>query len=426
MMRRILPWLAIVAIGAFWTGASAKLRPGETVAKDSWTRLVGFAPDTSKAPAPGTAVDKSNWKQYGSVIPATLGQLIDKGLTLNATRYRPIHPSAGYIEATNKYQAQAELIETGNEARKKGIKNYTAGLPFPNPQSGLEVAWNYQYSYNGDDGKFHYGVYWISAKSGVERWEEWRWLYIIRAMHRTDLAPKPHIPEFEKKSIQYTSMTWAIEPYDKAGFGALYSRYEEPKDQEGSIYIPTMRRTMKATFGTRGDAWNSTDLLYEDVRGFMGYPEWMNWKLIGKKTILAPMHAGIQGGKAARDRTFDFKTPPHWNFKANWEPRAVYVVEAKPKFPDYPYSRMVFYFDAETFFIPFKEAYDKKGQLWKVLVNAYNDSKDMNSAPPAVGTSLVVDLQAGHATAFPSYNFEANIGLDPAQFTLTNLQKMGK
>ncbi|MBM4388805.1 MAG: DUF1329 domain-containing protein, partial [Deltaproteobacteria bacterium] len=347
-------------------------------------------------------------------------------LKIKLRNYKKIHPSLGYIDATNKYHKQVEIIDTGKEYRKKGIKNYTAGLPFPNPQNGLEVAWNMQYSYNGDDGGFHYGVFWISAKSGVERWEEWQWLYIIRTINRTDIEPLPAIKQFKDKNIQYTSMTWAIEPLDKAGFGALYSRFEDPKDQEGWIYIPTLRREMRATFGTRGDAWNSTDLLYEDVRGYMGYPEWMHWKLVKKTTMLAPLHANVAPGKKARDKTFDFKTWPYWNPNLEWEPRPVYVLEATPKFPDYPYSKMVLYIDAETFYIVFKEAYDKKGELWKLLYNAWNDSPDMTKFPPAIATAVVIDIQAEHATVFPSYNFKSNMGLDPAKFTLTNLRKMGK
>jgi hypothetical protein len=50
----------------------------------------------------------------------------------------------------------------------------------------------------------------------------------------------------------------------------------------------------------------------------------------------------------------------------------------------------------------------------------------MDKHPPAIGTSLMIDLQANHATAFPSYNFKSNIGLDPGKFTLSNLQKTGK
>lgn len=410
------------------THSLAKLGPNEVITKDNWTKMVGFPPDLSNPHfKPGIVIDASNYKQFEQYIPHVLGLLIEKwGLKITTTAYKPIHPSLGYIEATNRYHRDVELIDTGNDPRKKGIKGYTAGLPFPQPKTGLEVAWNYFYNYQGDDGGFHYGVFWISAKKGVERSEEWRWLYIMRAMNRTDIDPKPHIPEFAKKGVIYTSMTWAIEPYDKAGFGALYSRYDEPKDQEGWIYIPTMRRTMKATFGTRGDAWNNTDMLYEDVRGYMGYPEWMYWTLKEKRTMLLPMHAGAPSGKDALKKVFDFDTPPHWNPKLKWEPRPVYVVEAKAKFPDYPYAKMVFYFDAETFVIPFKEMYDRKGQLWKVQINAYNDSPNMDTHPPAIGASVTIDLQAGHATAFPSYNFKSNMNLDPSKFTLSNLQKVGK
>lgn len=407
-------------------GVLGKCKPGE-ITKDNWTEKVGFRPQAVPGWKPGLVVDASNHAQFKDVIPDGLALLIGKyGLRLTAAPYKAVHPSLGYIEATNRYCGQVTYRDTGGGARERGIDGFVAGLPFPDPQNGLEVAWNYHYAYNGDDGGYHYGVYWISAKSGVERTEEWRWLYIIRAMHRTDLDPRPHIKEFEDKGIAYASMTWAVEPYDKAGFGALYYRYVQPKDQEGWIYIPTMRRTMKATFGTRGDAWNSTDLLYEDVRGYMGYPEWMHWKLLGRRTILAPVHSGIKAGKQYREQTFDFKTPPHWNFRARWEPRPVYEVEVTPKFADYPYSRMIIYFDAETFYIPLKVAYDKKGKLWKVLINAFNDSPDMDHKPLEIGTALVVDVQAEHATVFPSYNFFSNKGLPPSQFTLTNLRKMAK
>ncbi|NOZ02033.1 MAG: DUF1329 domain-containing protein [Deltaproteobacteria bacterium] len=427
MRRSAIAFTAGFLVIAISSMAGAKLKPGVVITKDNWTKLVGFAPEIPPGYKTGVKIDKSNWTQYKKYIPDGLALLIKKyAMKLWTTKYRPVHPSLGYIKATNKYHRDVSYWDTGKDARTRGIKGYTAGLPFPNPQNGLEVAYDYHYAYNGDDGGFHYGVYWVDAHSGVERSEEWRWLYIIRAMNRTDIPPLPNIPMFEKKDIMYASMTWAIEPYDKAGFGALYYRYQQPKDQMGWIYIPTMRRTMKATFGTRGDAWNSTDMLYEDVRGYMGYPEWMHWKLKAKKTILAPTHSGIRAGKKYRDKTFDFKNFPHWNFKAKWEPRPVYEVEVTPKFKDYPYSKMIIYFDAETFYIPLKIAYDKKGQLWKVLINAFNASPNMDKYPLGIGTSLVIDIQAEHATVFPSYNFKADQGLRPGKFTLTNLRKMAK
>jgi len=61
-----------------------------------------------------------------------------------------------------------------------------------------------------------------------------------------------------------------------------------------------------------------------------------------------------------------------------------------------------------------------------VLINAYNDAKDMDRYPPGIGTCLIIDLLAEHATAFPSYNFKANSGLKPSRFKVSTLRKMGK
>ena len=50
----------------------------------------------------------------------------------------------------------------------------------------------------------------------------------------------------------------------------------------------------------------------------------------------------------------------------------------------------------------------------------------MDKFPPGVGTSLTIDIQAEHATAFPSYNFKANVGLKPSKFTKESILKKGK
>ncbi|MBM4370293.1 MAG: DUF1329 domain-containing protein [Deltaproteobacteria bacterium] len=423
-MKRIGAGLLVVTLALAALPAAA--RAEGDITKDNWTERVGFKPEANpKGFKAGVVIDADGYAAVRDIVPDGVGLLVTKyKLRLWTRAYKPVHPSKGYIWATNKFLGTAKVKE--GDARTRGIEGYVAGLPFPQPKTGLEVAWNYQYAYNGDDGTFHYGVYWIDAKKGVERWEEWVWEYIIRTLNRTDLKPRPAYKDLKEKEIQYVSMTYAIQPYDKRGFGAVYKRYLTPQDQEGWVYMPNMKRAVQMKIGSTGEAWNATDMLYEDVRGYMGYPEWMHWKILGKKTLLAPMHAGVPMGKEARDKVFDFKTPPHWNPKLDWEPRPVYVVEAKPKFPDYPYSRMVFYIDAETYYIVLKEAYDRKGKLWKIIINAYNESLNMDMYPPGVGTSLTIDVQAEHATAFPSYNFKANVGLKPSDFTKESILKKGK
>jgi hypothetical protein len=399
------------------------------ISLETWSRQVGFVPDLSGVPGfrAGVVVDQSNLGSFKPWIPDVLATLIGKyHLRLWTTEYRPVHPSVGYMEATERFAGQARINTSESNPRSPALSGYTAGLPFPGPKTGQEVAYNAHYAYAGDDSGYNYGVYWVSARNGVERSEEWRVRQVSRTVNRTDVEPLPAVPAFKNQDLSYTSMNWAVSPPDKRGFAALYRRLSDPKDMQGWIYFPTMRRVLRATFGTRGDAWNSTDLLYEDVRGYMGYPEWMNWTLKGKRTILAPMHSGLEAGKDARDKSFEFNEFPHWNPKMKWEPRAVYVVEATSRLADYPYSKMVLYYDADTYYIVLKECYDKKGQLWKVLLNAYNDSPDMNRFPLNVGTTLVVDLQSEHATLLPAYENQSNQGYDPDFFTETNLRKMGK
>jgi hypothetical protein len=419
-------WIALAVAAMVLASAAFAADP---ISRVNWVSSVGFAPNLNilESYKPGVKIDESNVEQYKSILMEPAYLLAKKyKLVLKTVPYKPTIPADNYIGATQRNRGKARLVDTGNDPRKRGIYDYVAGLPFPQPKTGLEVAWNFIYAYNGDDADNYFGVYWVSAKRGVERFEEWTWKYIVRTLHRTDVPPIPAIPEFAEDDRQYVAMTITRYPQDKKGFAALYWRYMEPKDQEGYIYIPAQRRSTKFSFGTRGDAWNNTDLLYEDVRGYLGYPEWMNWTLVGKTTVLAPMHAGMKYGKENIKTNFDFENWPHWNPKMNWELRPVYVLDVTPKFKEYPYSKMRFWIDAEYFYILGKTAYDKKGQLWKVLINSYNGSLDERKAPINVATSTVVDLQAEHSTVFPWFESKVNVGLTADDFSLTNLRKFGR
>jgi hypothetical protein len=430
MQRRDLLKTLTLGMAASLAVSSVRLLPSalaqaKPITAESWTEAAGFKPDLTKLPVqPGGTVHKGNVDKVAAMLPPGLSRLVKKyELKINVTPYTPIHPSLSYIQATQANLGKTKIWDVGKDFRKLGMSGYVAGLPFPKPNSGLEVAWNFLNAYNGDDGDRHYDVYWVSGKSGVEHNEYWRWSS-VRTAFRTDIDPKPHIKEQYDRRIVSMSITYAIEPYDKKGFGALYARSIDPVDLQGHVYVPAMRRVLRNTFGTRGDTWNATNYLYEDVNGYLGAVEWMNWKLVGTKTMLMPMNVGAKRGKDGKVN-FEFDKWPHWNPKANWQPRPVYVLEVTPKIPDYPYSRMLIVVDAETYIIPYKEAYDKKGELWKIILNGMNASPDMNTQPQEPGLSVAIDLQAEHATAISFRKFEANTNVDMNLFTLANLRKRG-
>lgn len=415
---------------AFLTVLAAAAQPAddEPLTRANWGARVGFAPDLAlPAYTPGMVIDRGNIEQFKDIVPEAAMTLVKKsGMSISTVAYRPYAPSDGYIAATNAYHRQVRLIEIGDAAKERELEGYQGGMPFPAPANGREIAWNYTLAYTGDDSESVFAVFWLSAKRGVERSEIWRTLSVHRAKFRTDIEPLPAIPSLVKKGVIAATLTTALRPLDKKGFSSLYYGYLEPKEPEGWLYLPTQRRSIRLTFGLRGESWNNTDLLYEDVRGYTGSPEWMNWKLLKKTTQLMPMHAGVVIGKGNEKAAFDMDTAPHWNPKMKWELRPTYVVEATPKFPEYPYSRMIFTIDAESSYIFTKTAYDRKGLLWKVLINAANESTDPARLPSSVALSLVVDIQSEHATAFFWHSQKQNIGLSGNLFSQTSLRKLGR
>ncbi|MDP8225854.1 MAG: DUF1329 domain-containing protein [Candidatus Lernaella stagnicola] len=429
MIRRVTCIVALIAcLGFAWILPGSGPAAADKLTRANWGASVGFAP-VKEIPGftPGMTINAENLSTVAALVPGAAKVMISKfGMQLPTKNFEPYAPSDGYIDATNRYRGAARLRAIGDAANERELENYEGGMPFPAPQNGREVAWNYTLAYHGDDSESVFKVFWISARRGVERTETWKTISIHRAKFRTDVDPKPIEPTLANQGVIAATLTTALQPLDKKGFSSLYFGYLEPKEPEGWIYLPDQRRSIRLAFGTRGESWNNTDLLYEDVRGYTGSPEWMDWKIIKKATMLAPLNAGIEQGKGKEKAAFDFDSAPHWNPRCVWEPRPVYVLEATPRFKRYPYSRMVFTVDAESSYILTKEAYDRKNQLWKVLINAANRSSDPARLPPTVALSLVVDVQAEHATAFFWHSQKQNTGVNPSLFKLATLRKLGR
>lgn len=398
------------------------------ITREKWGEMVGFEPNLSLAGyEPGLTIDSANADKFKSAIPDAVMTLIRKyGMSLETRAYMPYAPSNGYINATNKYRGKTKLLDIGDATDEREIDGYQGGMPFPKPKNGREIAWNFVLGYGGDDSETIFEVFWISRRRGIERTETWKTTSIHRAKYRTDVPPIPSVPFLVDKGVIAATLTQALAPADKRGFASLYYGYLEPKEPNGWLYLPAQRRSIRLAFGLKGEAWNNTDLLYEDVRGYTGSPEWMNWKLVQKTTMFCAIHSGVTPGKGNSNEAFDFENAPHWNPKMKWELRPVYIVEATPKIKGYPYSKMIFTIDAESSHIFTKTAYDRKGQLWKVLIHAGIGSKIPAKNPGSPALALVVDLQSEHATAFFWHMSKSNVSPNPKFFSQTTLRKLGK
>ncbi|HBC00760.1 MAG TPA: DUF1329 domain-containing protein, partial [Pseudomonas sp.] len=105
-------------------------------------------PDPYAADSVLYRVDHTNINEYGGQLSdgmkALLERYPDYHLRVFPTRRSASVPQRIY-DATRYNAVSAELIANGN-----GIQGAAAGIPFPIPQSGIEVIWNHILHYKGD------------------------------------------------------------------------------------------------------------------------------------------------------------------------------------------------------------------------------------------------------------------------------------
>lgn len=105
-------------------------------------------PDPFLADQPRLLINQDNLSEHAASLPLGLQQLVknnpDYHIRVFPTRRSAASPQRIYA-ATSRNAQQAELISRGN-----GVRGVSAGIPFPIPQSGLEVIWNHIMRYRGD------------------------------------------------------------------------------------------------------------------------------------------------------------------------------------------------------------------------------------------------------------------------------------
>ena len=310
-------------------------------------------------------VDKSNVEMYKDRLPAGLyTQIKEWGRVLNVyDTVSDYKPPPEYVEATEKYKGSVKINARG------GIENYTAGLPFPDPKTGIEAMYDYDYKYNGDDFSFtdtDFYIYSTMGKSRLLKGGYNRYAY----QGRLFLNPKPTVQTPER--IELKEVQWLTYPEDVAGLALLTVRYQDPaRGDDGWMYIPSIRRVRRISVAQRGDSFGGTDLTWDDYRGFSGKVSDYTWKRVGKKEIIGLYHA-VTWKMHHKD-----KLPLSGDLR--YELRPVVVVEGVNKSKDYVYSKRIIYLDANSWYIIAEDLYDRRGALWKYLEIPWSfDQRDHN------------------------------------------------
>ena len=397
-----------------------KATPAAILASLLLVSVVAGSAAAEQNPPVGTVIDRGNVDKYKDLFGPAMLWSIQRGVKVRVGPYGKIEHPKPVMDATEQYSGQAKLAADGLH-----VENYVAGLPFPtiaadDPSKAVKYMFNYEAALETDDldlRNFDCDTGAVGSNGSpvkVERHfliDHFRRLYFTG---RLEVDPKPKMDP-NRDAVRFKETMYPmIEPFDLKGTGFTFNRYLDHTRQDDSwLYLPQLRRVRRLSSAQRSDALFGQDTDQDSYGGYAGNIAWMEWKYLGDKTVLGPLHAE--------------KSPVVWGEPSGdfmhadkWEPRTVHIVEGISKLPQYAYSKRVMYLDTESDFIIYSDIYDRAGELWKMWLNQFKISKKPRD--DAAYTSAyerrfypsitMVDVQLEHATycSLPSSRFPGEQG----------------
>jgi len=298
--------------------------------------------------------------------------------------YRSYAPPPEYQAATEQFRGQARV------GPENSLENYTAGQPFPmdeieclvDPDAGTKIIWNFDYQWSGSGGASdYYYSYW-------DRGEELPLFYEGKARavllsHRVEkeLLDTRGGDLFRNEQRKQAFGIEVNQPFDARGISLLTYRYKtadlpasEAKNDDTWVYVPSLRRVRRISTAQRTDAISGTDFTFDDLRSFSGIIPQYEWECLGEMDLIAPMNSKIRAYPYNRDHNFG----PYGLSYAddNWEVRKAVKLRFVPRNQDHPYHHKDIYVDKETLTPMYSAAYDRKGELWKIIWHNHRFSED--------------------------------------------------
>ena len=377
----------------------------------------------------GDIIEKENVDLVRDYLPPSIHECVQRGMILRMGSQLPLEERVPkyFIEATEKYQGQAVVDEHGSAYLKDG-SIWPGGIPFVEPKTALEVMANVKFGETYDDAVITpYSTHFINREGKVYKTNK-RMVKILNTTGRLSIPPIGAFPGMEK--IKYKRITGQTYPLAQKGLGLVVTRYydDTAHQDEGFIYLPAFKRTIRVSVTTWQDSIGGSDMTYGDTMGFSEPHGFWNFKLIGKKMMLIPEPkspftlVSRETGKLHPD----FKFTVGEKFPVlGWCITPLYVVEATPKVK-HIYKKRILYVLATEYWanvqmFPYTEMYDRAGKLWKMYLTGYGYINHDDGEPRlSCNTLNIYDFQADHMSFLFLSSFWQT-GLKPGNFTLKSL-----
>ncbi len=380
-------------------------------------------PDPYASDQPLYTITSANMGQYEGRLTAghvaVLKAYPDYKLIVYPTHRSAANPQRIY-DATRRNATSARLVDGGN-----GLSGAIGGVPFPIPQSGLEVVWNFLTRYRGVTAERHID------QAAVERGGGYQLVKFEDEFLFNYASPDATAAELEKDNTMICFKQRVVAPARVAGTILLaqetMDQVKEPR--RAWVYNAGRRRVTRAPNiaydnpGTAADGQRTSDQF--DM--YNGAPDRYDWTIVGKKEIIVPYNSY----KLHSDhlKVADILKPLHINQDlARYELHRVWVIDAKVKAgTSHLYARRTFYIDEDSWQILVADQYDGHGAMWRVseahCINYYDALTFWSTL------ELHLDLQNGRYLAIgldnenPMYDF--TIKRTMADFTPAALSREG-
>jgi len=382
----------------------------------------GFLPNPYAGEKPLFVITAQNVAQYQSKLTAGQLAMFKRYPDTYKIPVYPTHRSvslpAKSLTATAQNATHTTLVEGGN-----GLENYQPGaVPFPIPQSGLEVIWNHIGRYRGETLK----------------------RIVVQASPQANGSFTPSVVK------QQMAFPVGLSDYQPGEMANILNYYREeflsPARLAGGVLLvhETINQVKEPRMAWQYNAGQrrvrrAPQIAYDspaaegmrtldDFDLFNGAPDRFDWKLVGKKEMYIPYNSYalespslkytdiIQAGHINQDHT-RYELHRVWHLEATLKPGQRHI-----------YSKREIYIDEDSWQAAEADAYDGRGQLWRVSEG--HASFFYNVQAPTFAAETHYDVLSGRYSVNSLHNeekngYEFNVPFSRKEFTPSALRATG-
>jgi len=247
------------------------------------------------------------------------------------------------------------------------------GIPFPIPQSGVEVMWNHMLHWRASSWHMEFSGYLVTAHG--------KRVLLLEAENEMQMPyyyQDGSLEDFDDGAF-WVVRTINSGPPIRAGEGIVGRENIYPDKIAAWTYLPGQRRVRKLprTCCDTPTPFSAGISSFDEIDVFTGSRslDQFDWKILGKKEAYIPYNSN----KLLEPKLTEVLGEHHLNpDHIRWELHRVWIVEADIREGRRHTSpKNIYYVDEDTWIAPLGDRWDAEGQLWRTLFSSIIAAPDI-------------------------------------------------